>query len=176
MNRSVNNWSFSIILSDQETFLGKYTWGLRQKSVVQRDWVSMYWAGSRGRRRPWEMARSVCLCENREGWRRPPWQVTPETPGRIIRGAEETLKEPADQQLKLMLTKITLAKYVEGCVGLKGYTGSQANAKQTNNLTNSHKVKSTNQPASQPNNKQNPVTQAIWHAVVFPVDPWKHCG
>lgn len=47
-------------------------------------------------------------------------------------GAEETLKDPADRQLKLMLTKITMAKYVKGCVGLKGYVGSQASTKQTN--------------------------------------------
>lgn len=58
--------------------------------------------------------------------------MPPETPRRIMGGAEETLKDPADRQLKLMLTKITMAKYVKGCVGLKGYVGSQASTKQTN--------------------------------------------
>lgn len=83
------------------------------------------------------MARSVCLGGNREGWRRPPWQVTLETPGRIFRGDTE---EPCRPAIETLLTKITLAKYVEGCVGLKGYTGSQASTHQPNSLRNSYKV------------------------------------
>lgn len=76
-------------------------------------------------------------------------------------GSRGDTEEPCRPAIETLLTKITLAKYVEGCVGLKGYTGSQASTHQPNSLRNSYKVKSTNQPASQPNNKQNPVTQAI---------------